>query len=50
MDVSDDSQAIEQAVVKPALDSVSWNGKVWAYPLWTSSSFLFYNRDLLAKE
>ncbi|MEV0385900.1 extracellular solute-binding protein [Nonomuraea sp. NPDC050643] len=48
-DVSDDAQAIGQAVVKPALDSVSWNGKVWAYPLWTSSSFLFYNRDLLAK-
>ncbi|GAA3534441.1 extracellular solute-binding protein [Nonomuraea rosea] len=49
VDVSDDSQAIEQAVVEPALDSVSWNGKVWAYPLWTSSSFLFYNKDLLAK-
>ena len=49
VDVSDDAAAIGQAVVKPALDSVSWNGKVWAYPLWTSSSFLFYNRDLLAK-
>ncbi|MEU6714358.1 sugar ABC transporter substrate-binding protein [Nonomuraea sp. NPDC046802] len=49
VDVSDDRQAIAQAVVGPALDSVSWEGKVWAYPLWTSSSFLYYNRDLLAK-
>lgn len=49
VDVSDDAEAIRQGVVGPALDSVSWGGKVWAYPLWTSSSFLFYNRDLLAK-
>ncbi|MFC4562261.1 extracellular solute-binding protein [Nocardiopsis mangrovi] len=47
VDVSDDSEAIREAVVGPAMDSVSWDGRVWAYPLWTSSSFLFYNRDLL---
>lgn len=30
-------------------EQVSWQGKLHAFPMWTSTQLLFYNRDLLAK-
>lgn len=41
---------IEAAVPsKSEIDQVSYGGKLYAFPLWTSTQLLFYNRDLLAK-
>lgn len=30
-----------------AIQAVSYQGKIYAYPLWTSTQLLFFNRDLL---
>jgi len=38
---------IEAAVFKEAVEAVSWNGKIYAFPLWTSTQFLYYNKELL---
>lgn len=40
---------IEAVANKQAQNAVSYDGKIWAFPLWTSSQLLFYNRALLAK-
>lgn len=32
-----------------AINAVSYDGKAWAFPMWTSTQLLFYNRDLLQK-
>ena len=49
VDLSDRRPAFEQAVSKEAIDAVSAAGKIWSFPLWTSTQVLFYNKDLLAK-
>lgn len=45
----DDRRAeIEAAVPNPVdIEQVSWNGGLYAYPMWTSTQLLFYNKDLL---
>ena len=47
----DDRRAeIEAAVPNPVdIEQVSWNGSLYAYPMWTSTQLLFYNKDLLEK-
>lgn len=41
---------IEAAVPsKSEIDQVSFGGKIYAFPMWTSTQLLFFNRDLLAK-
>ncbi|RWF85516.1 MAG: sugar ABC transporter substrate-binding protein [Mesorhizobium sp.] len=48
LDVSERAGAIKAANPNPAdLDQVSYDGKVYAYPMWTSTQLLFYNRKLL---
>ncbi len=45
----DDRRAeITAAVPNPVdIEQVSYNGKLFAYPMWTSTQLLFYNRDML---
>ena len=47
----DDHRAEIEAAVPNAVDieQVSWDGGLYAYPMWTSTQLLFYNRDLLEK-
>lgn len=41
---------IEAAVPsRSEIEQVSHGGKIYAFPMWTSTQLLFYNRDLLAK-
>lgn len=48
MNLDDRRDAIEEAVQNDvAMSMVSADGSVWAYPLWTTSQFLFFNRDHL---
>jgi len=49
VDLSDKRATFEQAVSREAIDAVSAGGKIWSFPLWTSTQVLFYNKDLLAK-
>lgn len=49
LDLSSDRAGIERAVSRASLNSVTWKGKIWGYPIWTSSSFLLYNKGLLRK-
>ncbi|ROR96366.1 carbohydrate ABC transporter substrate-binding protein (CUT1 family) [Salana multivorans] len=46
-DVSDDLPAMEEALLPASLTSVTWEGKQYAYPIWTSDVFVFYNKELL---
>ena len=49
LNLDDRRQMIEDAVQSDiAMSMVSAGGSVWAYPMWTTSQFLFYNRDHLA--
>ena len=47
----DDQRAEIEAAVPNAVDieQVSWDGSLYAYPMWTSTQLLFYNKDLLEK-
>ena len=47
----DDHRAEIEAAVPNAVDieQVSWDGSLYAYPMWTSTQLLFYNKDLLEK-
>jgi len=48
LDVSDRADAIKAANPNPTdFEQVSYNGKVYAYPMWTSTQLLFYNRKLV---
>jgi multiple sugar transport system substrate-binding protein len=49
VELSDMRPTFEKAVSREAIDAVSANGKIWSFPLWTSTQVLFYNKDLLAK-
>lgn len=46
-DVSSDLPAMEESLLPAAISSVTWEDKQYAYPIWTSDMFLFYNMDLL---
>lgn len=49
-DLSSLRSKIEAAIPsKSEIDQVSHGGKIYAFPLWSSTQLLFYNRDLLAK-
>lgn len=41
--------ATAEAVSKVGLESVTWDGQQYAYPIWTSVNFLFYNKAALDK-
>lgn len=48
MNLDDRSAAIKAAVPNPIdIEQVSYDGKLYAYPMWTSTQLLFYNRGLL---
>lgn len=50
VDVEADRARIEEAVPsRIEIDQVSHGGKIYAFPMQTSTQLLFYNRDLLAK-
>ncbi|MBR0796047.1 sugar ABC transporter substrate-binding protein [Bradyrhizobium jicamae] len=40
---------IETAVTPASLVGSSFKDKLWSFPFWTTSQFLFYNKDLLKK-
>ena len=48
-DLSDQRGEFERAVSKEAIAAVSADGKIWSFPLWTSTQVLFYNKALLGK-
>jgi len=49
-DVSALRSKIESVIPsKRELELVSYGGKIYALPMWTSTQLMFYNRDLLAK-
>lgn len=46
--LDDEAEAIEAAVPNPVeIDLVSHDGSIFAYPMWTSSQLLYFNRALL---
>ncbi len=48
--LDDQRDAIEKAVPnKVDIEQVSYDGSLYAYPMWTSTQLLFYNKDLLEK-
>lgn len=50
LDLEDLRTKIEAAVPsKVAIGEVSYNGKIYAFPMWNSTQLLYYNRDLLKK-
>lgn len=49
LNLDDRRDAIEAAVQSDvAMSMISAQGSIWAYPLWTTSQFLYFNRDRLA--
>ncbi|WP_120003974.1 ABC transporter substrate-binding protein [Nesterenkonia muleiensis] len=38
---------MEDQFIEAGINSVTADGEQWAYPLWTSNNFLFYNREAL---
>ena len=49
MDLSEYRPQVEGVANATAMNAVSYDGKVWAFPMWTSTQLLFFNRDLIAK-
>ena len=49
LDLSSLRPEFEKSVSAKAIEAVSAENKLWAFPLWTSTQVLFYNKDLLAK-
>ncbi len=49
LDLSSDDNDIRMATGQTALAAVSWDGKPWAFPMWTSTQLLFANLKLLKK-
>ena len=49
VDLSDMRATFEQSVSPEAIAAVSAEGKIWSFPLWTSTQVLFYNKDLIAR-
>lgn len=46
-DETDSLSAIQETFSSVGIDSVKVDDKVWAYPMWTSDNFLFYNKKVL---
>jgi multiple sugar transport system substrate-binding protein len=49
VDLSDMRPTFEKVMPREPIDAVSAGGKIWSFPLWTSTQVLFFNKDLLAK-
>lgn len=49
LDVSAARNEIERATDAKPLAAVTSEGKVWGFPLWTSTNVLYYNKDHLTK-
>lgn len=47
-DLSGDTDEMKRAFTQVGIKAVTWEGKPWAYPLWTSDNFLFFNKKALA--
>jgi multiple sugar transport system substrate-binding protein len=48
LNLDDEAEAIKAAVPNPVeIDLVSHDGSIFAYPMWTSSQILYFNRALL---
>ena len=48
--LDDRRDEITKAVPNPVdIEQVSWDGSIYAYPMWTSTQLLYYNKDLLKK-
>lgn len=41
--------ALKSVADAASVDATSWEGKLWALPLWTSTQLLYYNKALLEK-
>jgi multiple sugar transport system substrate-binding protein len=48
-DESDSLSEMEDQFSAVGLESTEIDGKPWAYPMWTSDNFLFYNKAVLSK-
>ncbi|MEQ3551515.1 sugar ABC transporter substrate-binding protein [Pseudonocardia nematodicida] len=48
-DESASEDLLESTSSQVGINSVTVDGRPWAYPLWTSDAFLFYNRDALTR-
>lgn len=44
-----DVSTLDRTLNKNDIEAVTWNGKTWALPLWSSSQVLYYNKALLTK-
>ena len=50
VELTEDQAAIEGILSSPAaLTDISYDGKAYAFPMWTSTQVLYYNVDLLEK-
>ncbi|MBN8943033.1 MAG: sugar ABC transporter substrate-binding protein [Rhizobiales bacterium] len=47
-DVTPMRAEIEAASAPAAIAGATFEGKIWTFPFWTTSQFLFYNKDLLS--
>ncbi|MBN9633103.1 MAG: sugar ABC transporter substrate-binding protein [Actinobacteria bacterium] len=48
-DVSSDKSEIAKQTGQSSVDEVTYDGKQYAFPQWTSTNLMFYNKDLVAK-
>jgi multiple sugar transport system substrate-binding protein len=48
-DVSADKSDIKAQTGQGSVDEVTYGGKQYAFPQWTSTNLMFYNKDLVAK-
>ncbi|GIT80613.1 hypothetical protein LLS1_22820 [Leifsonia sp. LS1] len=48
-DVSADKSEITAQTGQSSVDEVTYDGKQYAFPQWTSTNLMFYNKDLVAK-
>ena len=49
LDLGQERSQIEAVDDRTAIGAVSADGKIWAFPMWTSTQLLFFNLDLLTK-
>ncbi|QWA10457.1 extracellular solute-binding protein [Sodalis ligni] len=45
--LEDERAKLENIAGDKAIQAVSYQGKIYAYPLWTSTQIMYFNRDLL---
>ena len=47
VDLSDLADQLQPVTSKASFDANHFRGKLWSLPMWNSSQFLFYNKDVL---